>query len=57
MTEAQEEFVQHLTASREEIVDASSELDAMEAIDRGANDLSAIDAAIQIEKEFTHRPK
>jgi hypothetical protein len=30
MTEAQEEFVQRLTACREEIVDASGELDAME---------------------------
>ena len=30
MTEAQEEFIQRLTACREEIVEASGELDAME---------------------------
>jgi hypothetical protein len=62
MTEAQDEFVQRLTACREEIVDASGELDAMEGHGPGgehaiAAALSAIDAAIQIEKEFTPRPE
>jgi hypothetical protein len=61
MTEAQEEFVRRLTVCREEIVNASGELDAIEGHGPGGEHaigatLSAIDAAIQIEREFTPRP-
>ncbi|MGV1047053.1 MAG: hypothetical protein ACOYD4_00810 [Solirubrobacterales bacterium] len=61
MTEAQEAFIQRLSEIREQIIDASGELDAVEGHGPGGEHaigaaLSAIDAAIQIEKEFTPRP-
>lgn len=61
MTEAQEEFVDRITACRGEIVSASGELDAIEGHGPGGESaisaaLASLDAAIQIEKEFVPRP-
>jgi hypothetical protein len=60
MTEAQEDFVSHLDECRREIIAASGELDAMEGHAPGGEHaigaaLSAIDAAIQVEKEYRPR--
>ena len=61
MTDAQKEFVRRLKACREEIVDASEELDGIEGHGPGGEHaiaavLSAIDAAVQVEEEFVPRP-
>jgi hypothetical protein len=61
MSEAQKEFVRRITACRNEIVSASSELDGIEGHGPGGESavsaaLSALDAAIQVEEEFVPRP-
>jgi hypothetical protein len=60
MTGAQQEFVRSLQKAVATIVSASGELDAIEGLGPGGEHavsaaLSAIDAAIQVEKEFRPR--